>query len=162
MIQGGNARAGRVSFTRPLVRAWHVGVRTFQKHPLLIKSVTSGIGFAAGDALTQFAMSRKVSQEYDWPRTIAMGTAGLCLAGPLGYGLIVWMEGNIMTSAPLSGLAITTKVTLDQVFGGILWQLALISINEPYRKAATGVLQKGKHLFSSKDSIQKVDFMPQK
>ena len=91
-----------------------------------------------------------------------MGTAGLCLAGPLGYGLIVWMEGHIMTSAPLSGLAITTKVTLDQIFGGILWQLALISINEPYRKAAGRVLQKGKRFCSPKDATsRKIDFMPQ-
>lgn len=35
-----------------------------------------------------------------------------------------------------SRLAVTTKVTLDQLLGGILWQAALLSINEPYRKAA--------------------------
>ena len=33
-------------------------------------------------------------------------------------------------------MAITTKVTLDQVLGGILWQAALLSIHEPYREAA--------------------------
>lgn len=30
----------------------------------------------------------------------------------------------------------TTKLTLDQVLGGILWQAALLTINEPYRAAA--------------------------
>ena len=30
----------------------------------------------------------------------------------------------------------TTKLTLDQVLGGILWQAALLSVNEPYRAAA--------------------------
>lgn len=33
----------------------------------------------------------------------------------------------------------TTKVTLDQVLGGILWQVALLSINEPYRVSAVAL-----------------------
>lgn len=41
-----------------------------------------------------------------------------------------------------SRLAITTKVTLDQVLGGVLWQVALLSIHEPYRAAALNVWKK--------------------
>ena len=41
-----------------------------------------------------------------------------------------------------SRLAMTTKVTLDQVLGGIIWQAALLSINEPYRAAALDLYKK--------------------
>jgi hypothetical protein len=46
------------------------------------------------------------------------------------------MVSDPIFSPPRSRLAITTKVTLDQVLGGIMWQAALLAINEPYRNAA--------------------------
>lgn len=76
-----------------------------------------------------------------------MGTAGIVAAGPLGYLFIVWMEANVMPQTPTSRLAITTKVTLDQVLGGLLWQAALLSINESYRAAAVGLMERSaKHV----------------
>lgn len=99
MIQGGNVHAARVSFLQPFKHCFNLGVRTFQRHPFLVKTLSSGVGFAVGDSLTQLATRRK-DEPYDWPRTTAMGAAGLLAAGPLGYLLIVWMEGNIMPSAP--------------------------------------------------------------
>ena len=98
-MEGGGVRALCVSATRPLMRVWNAGVGTFQRHPFLVKSVTSGIGFAFGDVLTQMATRRK-EDAYDLRRTAAMGAAGLAVAGPLGYGFIVWMEGNVMVHAP--------------------------------------------------------------
>lgn len=99
MLPGGNVHAARFSFTRPLAQIWNAGVRTFQRHPLLVKTLSSGVGFAVGDSLTQLAIRRE-GEPYDWPRTAAMGAAGLGVAGPLGYLLIVWMEGSIMPSNP--------------------------------------------------------------
>ena len=98
-MEGGSAHGVTVSLTRPLQRCWNAGVRTFQRHPFLVKTLSSGVGFAFGDALTQAAMRRE-QERYDWKRTVAMGAAGLCAAGPLGYGLIIWMEGNIMPGSP--------------------------------------------------------------
>lgn len=98
MIEGSGARAISARLTRPLVVCFNTGVSTFQRHPFLVKTVSSGIGFAVGDAFTQLATRRK-EEPYDWARTAAMGGAGLCVAGPLGYGFIVWMEGNVMASA---------------------------------------------------------------
>ncbi len=33
-------------------------------------------------------------------------------------------------------MAITTKVTLDQILGGIIWQATFLAVHEPYRAAA--------------------------
>jgi hypothetical protein len=99
MNPGGNARASSFPLAAPLAKVVNAGVRTFQKHPLLIKSLSSGIGFAVGDSFTQLA-TRRAGEHYDWPRTAVMGAAGLGVAGPLGYLLIVWMEGHIMPHSP--------------------------------------------------------------
>lgn len=99
MINGGNVHAARLSFTQPLRQCWDFGIRTFQRHPFLIKTLSSGVGFAVGDSFAQLA-TRKKDEPYDWPRTAAIGATGLCVAGPLGYLLIVWMESNILPSVP--------------------------------------------------------------
>ncbi|GAB4817567.1 hypothetical protein N2152v2_004613 [Parachlorella kessleri] len=106
-----------------------------------VKTVTSGIGFAAGDALAQLG-SRKRGTPYDYPRTAKMAVAGWVAAGPLGYFFLMWMERNIMPHAAASRLAVTTKFTLDQVLGCALWHAALLSIHEPYRKAAVGLVDR--------------------
>lgn len=124
---------------RPFRQCFEFGLRTFQKHPFLVKSISSGIGFAVGDSLTQLA-TRREGEAYDWNRTLLMGGAGVAVAGPLGFLLIVWMEGHILPQSPTSRLAITSKVTLDQVLGGLLWQAALLSIHEPYRAAAMDLM----------------------
>lgn len=99
MIPGVNVHAARFSFTRPIQQCWNFGVTTFQRHPFLVKSLSSGIGFAVGDSLTQLA-TRRSDEPYNWPRTAAMGTAGLAVAGPLGFLFIIWMEGHIMPQTP--------------------------------------------------------------
>ena len=85
---------------RPVQRLADAAGRTFQRHPFLIKTVSSGFGFAFGDALFQLGTTRRQGKPLDWRRTAAMGGAGLAVAGPVGYYFLMWMEGNIMTSAP--------------------------------------------------------------
>jgi hypothetical protein len=41
-----------------------------------------------------------------------------------------------------SPLAISVKLMLDQVVGGIIWQAALINISESYREAALGLVRR--------------------
>jgi hypothetical protein len=69
-------------------------------HPFLIKTVSSGFGFAFGDVLFQLGTTRRKGLPMDWRRSAAMGGAGLAVAGPVGYCFIMWMEGNIMTATP--------------------------------------------------------------
>ncbi|KAI7839023.1 hypothetical protein COHA_007165 [Chlorella ohadii] len=45
------------------------------------------------------------------------------------------MEGNLFTAAPHSKLALSVKLTLDQVLGFALWHGALAAIYEPHRQA---------------------------
>jgi hypothetical protein len=78
-------------------RLWGSASKTISRHPFLLKTVTSGIGFGFGDVLFQLGTRRR---PLDWRRTAAMGAAGLAVGGPVGYYFIMWMERNIMTSAP--------------------------------------------------------------
>lgn len=75
-----------------------MAVRTFQRHPFLVKTLTSGVGFAAGDALAQLG-TRKPGAKYDWQRTAKMAAAGWVAAGPLGYLFLVWMDKAILPQA---------------------------------------------------------------
>lgn len=52
-----------------------------------------------------------------------------------------------------SRLAITTKVTLDQVLGCIMWQSALMAINEPYRDAAVKLCKKVGKKFKKNEEL---------
>ena len=101
MQQGGShslSLGGRLA--RPVRAAWGAASKSFQRHPLLLKTLSSACGFGFGDVLFQLGTTRRKGQPLDWRRSAAMGAAGLVAAGPLGYAFIVWMEGNIMTAAP--------------------------------------------------------------
>ncbi|EFN59223.1 hypothetical protein CHLNCDRAFT_138189 [Chlorella variabilis] len=126
---------------RPVQRLWGTASKAFAQHPFLIKTVSAGFGFAFGDVLFQLGTTRRKGLPLDWRRSAAMGGAGLAAAGPLGYYFIMWMEGNIMTAAPHSMLALGVKLTLDQVLGLALWHAALAAINEPHRVACLALAQ---------------------
>lgn len=126
--------ATKINYMQPLQRGIRFATRTFQRHPFLVKTVTCGIGFAFGDILTQLG-TRKPGLKYDWPRTAKMAVAGWVAAGPLGYLFLLWMEKNILPKTPASRLAVSVKFSLDQVLGCVLWQAALLTISEPYRRA---------------------------
>jgi hypothetical protein len=98
-MNGSNARVFQINLLRPVQRAWNFGASTFQRHPFLVKTISSGIGFAVGDGITQLGL-RKKGDAFDWPRNGKMGGAGILAAGPLGYLFIVWMEAHIMPGAP--------------------------------------------------------------
>lgn len=117
MINGAHAHAARFPLVQPFIKVLNLGVRTFQRHPFLVKTLTSGVGFAVGDSLTQLA-TRREGEPYDWPRTVAMGGAGVGVAGPLGFLLIVWMESNIMPTAPTRYVK-NTKVFSTLVYASL-------------------------------------------
>lgn len=82
------------------------------------------------------ASLRRPEENINWNRSALMGGVGLTIAGPLGFAFIVWMQNHIMPQSPASRLAITTKITLDQVLGCIIWQAALLALDESYRQSA--------------------------
>jgi hypothetical protein len=75
-------------------------------------------------------------ENINWNRSAQMGAVGLTIAGPLGFAFILWMQNHIMPQSPASRLAITTKITLDQVLGCIVWQAALFALDRSYRQSA--------------------------
>lgn len=112
----GAGGGGGGGLARPAQRLATAASTAFQRHPLLIKTVASGVGFAFGDLLFQLGSAAAARARakpappspplgaqlrgLDWRRAGLMGAAGLAVAGPVGYAFILWMEGNIMTSAP--------------------------------------------------------------
>lgn len=114
MLHGHSSALSLGAHPGPAARLWSCAARTIQQHPFLIKTVTSGFGFAFGDLLFQLGTgaalpwaqpaaadsSSKARRPIDWQRAGAMGGAGLAVAGPVGYYFLMWMEANIWTAAP--------------------------------------------------------------
>ena len=86
-MQGGHGALSLGTLVRPAQRAWGLAARTFQQHPLLVKTVTSGMGFAFGDVLFQLgAAPRGRPRTVDWARAAKMGGAGLAGASVRAWG----------------------------------------------------------------------------
>lgn len=148
MLHGHSSALSLGAHPGPAARLWSCAARTIQQHPFLIKTVTSGFGFAFGDLLFQLGTgaalpwaqpaaadsSSKARRPIDWQRAGAMGGAGLAVAGPVGYYFLMWMEANIWTAAPHCTGALATKFTLDQVLGFALWHASLAALHEPHRQ----------------------------
>lgn len=112
MLHGHSSALSLSAHPGPAARLWSTAVRTVQQHPFLLKTVSSGFGFAFGDVLFQLgtgaalpwaqpaANGSKARRPLDWNRSAAMGGAGLAVAGPVGYYFLMWMESNIWTTAP--------------------------------------------------------------
>ena len=114
MVGGSRALPLGGNLPRPVHRLWGSASRAIQRHPLLLKTVSSAVGFAFGDLLFQVgtgaalpwaqppagSAAERRRRPLDWNRAAAMGAAGLFIAGPAGYGFIVWMEANLWKSAP--------------------------------------------------------------
>ena len=90
-----------------------------------------------GDFLTQNANRPKDGNwEYNYGRSMAMGAAGALVAAPLCLAFLRWMDVAIYSSNPNTALALSVKFVSDQVVGCLLWQLAFLSLNSPYRQSA--------------------------
>lgn len=108
-----------------------------QRHPFAAKTVTSAIGFAFGDFLTQLGTRPKGKLSvcrYDYVRTTKMAAAGALIAGPVGLWWLQWLGSVIQPNQAKSKAALTTMVVLDQVLGCAIWQAAMCSIDQGYRQ----------------------------
>lgn len=90
---------------KPVRRAWNVCSSTFQRHPFLVKTISSAGGFAFGDVLMQLGSQRRRPLRVDASRAAKMGAAGLLAGGPVGYGFILLME-HVSPSHRCGGLAL--------------------------------------------------------
>lgn len=126
-----------LAVNRSAVRLYVRGSRFAQKNALLAKALPTAFGFAFGDVLTQYCHRRSDSYTHDAPKTALMAGVGGSVAAPVGLVLYRWMD----IAWPGSGVLLAAgKFTLDQVVGCLLWQVAYLTISEPYREAACRLL----------------------
>lgn len=132
-------RVGANASPRPsLPVIWSRCAQHAQRHPFAAKTITSAIGFGFGDFLTQLSTRPKgqplTARTYDYARTGKMAAVGLLLAGPIGLRFLQFLDKTIQPNQVKSKGALTAMVVLDQVLGCAIWQAALISIDQGYRK----------------------------
>ena len=87
--------------TRPVQRLWATTTKAFAQHPFLIKTVSSGFGFAFGDVLFQLGTTRRKGLPLDWRPLGDHGRRGAggwrgrwATASSCGW------RGHVMTAAP--------------------------------------------------------------
>jgi hypothetical protein len=128
-----------LAVNRSAVRLYARGSRFIQKNALLSKALPTAFGFGFGDVLTQYFHRKSDPYKHDATKTAMMAGVGATVAAPVGLLLYRAMDA----AWPGTGLLLATgKFTLDQVVGCILWQLAYLSISEPYRQAACELLSR--------------------
>lgn len=124
---------------RSLQSAFLRGSRFLRKRPLLSKAIPTACGFAFGDLLTQYMHRKPLASHWspDLSKTAAMFGCGAVLAAPVGLGLLRWLD---VVWPSMHVLAISTKLTIDQIVGCLIWQCAYCSICESYRVMLVGWL----------------------
>lgn len=89
---------------------WAAYEAALEKDPLLIKGLTSMIGFFLGDVLAQCFIEK--SDKYDIWRTIRFSSFGLLVHGTTSH----WFYGKLDGKIPGTGAgAVASKVGIDQV-----------------------------------------------
>jgi hypothetical protein len=87
--------------------------RLLDSHPILTKSISSGIVGGSGDALSQYIEAKNDGRIFHWDyvRTGRFGILGLALVGPVmhyWYGSVMrWFPGN-------SAASVAKRVVVDQ------------------------------------------------
>jgi len=86
--------------------------RETAKNPILIKGLTSFIGFSLGDLLAQKFIDKK--EKLDLARLLRLASFGLIIHGPTGHFFYGFLDGKMPGTGPVT---VASKVAIDQ----ILW-----------------------------------------
>jgi len=99
--------------SNPLLAFWAGYNSALESKPILIKALTSLVGFALGDALAQKFLGAK-DQPFDWARLGRMAAFGFLLHGTTGH----FFYGALDRAIPgTEAWKVAAKVAIDQ----ILW-----------------------------------------
>merc|ERR1712187_1020735 len=80
--------------------------------PLLIKALTSLVGFTTGDILAQKFISNDDNKPYDLFRTLRLASFGFLLHGPTGH----YFYGLLDSKLPgTRSMTVAKKVLIDQL-----------------------------------------------
>jgi len=94
----------------PLKAAWKQYEELLDAKPLLMKALTSFVGFALGDILAQKFIQK--TDPFDWFRLFRLCSFGFLVHGTSSHWFYGWLDGKLPgTSAKM----VFTKVFIDQV-----------------------------------------------
>mmetsp|Transcript_8111 Transcript_8111/g.17483 ORF Transcript_8111/g.17483 Transcript_8111/m.17483 type:complete len:271 (-) Transcript_8111:156-968(-) len=94
----------------PLVAFWNAYNSQLAARPILIKALTSLVGFALGDILAQSVLNK--DEEFDSARLLRMALFGLLVHGPTGHFFYGAMDRAIPGT---EAWKVVTKVAIDQI-----------------------------------------------
>ena len=96
----------------PMMTLWRRYEKLLAEWPLLIKALTSCIGFALGDILTQCFIQRHRSS-FSAARLLRLATFGFLLHGPSSHVFYGMLDQQMPGT---SAYIVVTKVAIDQLF----------------------------------------------
>jgi len=92
------------------------------KNPILIKGLTSLVGFFIGDLLAQKFID--AGEEFDVARIVRLASFGLLFHGPSGHFFYGFLDGKLPGTSPL---IVATKVAIDQLIWNPIFGCAFFS-----------------------------------
>jgi protein Mpv17 len=94
----------------PLVKAWKRYEELLDQKPLLMKGLTSLVGFALGDILAQKFIQK--TDSFDWARLFRLASFGFLVHGTTSHWFYGMLDGKIPGT---NARAVFSKVFIDQV-----------------------------------------------
>lgn len=100
--------------SNPIGDFWVAYNELLDEQPILVKSLTSFVGFMLGDILSQVI----VGDPYSAIRTLHLVMYGVIMDGPCGHFWYTTLDKNVFPEDPVSTKAIVAKTTMDQLIWG--------------------------------------------
>ncbi|CAD7699152.1 unnamed protein product [Ostreobium quekettii] len=134
----------------PMEHLW-CGYRwSLSRRPLLTKSLTSMVGFVAGDMVAQLSAGARLrlagARKYDVGRTFRMAVFGGAIAGPLSHVWFQALDKTVLPDIPKHPIAVVIKSAADQLFmaplGTVLFYTSLRSMESQAHMAMATIKAK--------------------
>lgn len=89
---------------------WDMYNSALEANPLVVKALTSLVGFSLGDILAQLFVEK--GEAFDWARFARLASFGLLLHGTMGHYFYGFIDGKFPGT---SAATVATKVGIDQI-----------------------------------------------
>eukprot|EP00803_Ostreobium_quekettii_P008884 evm.model.scf_335EXC.10 EVM.evm.TU.scf_335EXC.10 scf_335EXC:66985-68576(+) len=105
--------------SNPFETLWGRYCSSLQRRPLATKSLTSMVGFVAGDMVAQLSTGARVRlvgpRKYDLARTFRMAVFGGAIAGPMSHVWFHALDKTVLPNIPKHPAAVVLKSAADQL-----------------------------------------------
>ncbi|KCV73312.1 hypothetical protein H696_00853 [Fonticula alba] len=155
------------AIARALQRTMQSYAEANAQHPLLVKALTSGVMFGAGDCIAQTLVPppKGDPQVYDWRRTLAFASFGLLLAGPtfhVWYGRLDHLPkaiARVRNAATLRAPAGAVTATTAGPSGGSLLAARMSLLRQPASPAEVAAVPT-RYVIATKVACDQLIFAP--